>query len=247
MIAISSSRSAYLSAVIGVIICMVAWTPKQRIAVIGMTLGGILTLMVIIPRLITSILNLFLGVSDDPSIESRTDSFKVAWAFLSQHPFFGRGLGTFLPKYRIFDNQFLLLLVSVGVVGTVLFLGVFIVAVIQLVRAFRATRDQSTRDLAASLIGAVAAGVASLAFFDAFAFPMTMGAFFLVLGISGALTRQVLKPHEVSALDHNYGELPGFRRRPRRARVGRPGGNVSSPQARAATPEPRRSVGPTSP
>lgn len=196
VIAISSSRSAYLSAVIGVLICMVAWTRKQRYAVIGLTVSGILVLMVIIPRLITSITNLFLGVSDDPSIESRTDSFSVAWAFLTQHPFFGRGLGTFLPKYRIFDNQYLLLLVSIGVVGTILFIGIFIVAVTQLIRAHRKAEDQATRDLSASLVGAIAAGVASLAFFDAFAFPMTMGAFFLVLGISGALSRQVLDMHD---------------------------------------------------
>lgn len=192
VIAISSSRSAYLAAVIGVLICMIAWTPKQRVSVIGITLGGILALMVVIPRLITSILNLFLGVSDDPSIESRTDSFSVAWSFLTQHPFFGRGLGTFLPKYRIFDNQYLLLLVSVGLIGAVLFLGIMIVAMVQLVRAYRSSTDSATRDLAMALVASVAAGIASLAFFDAFAFPMTMGALFMVLGVAATFTRHAL-------------------------------------------------------
>ena len=38
-------------------------------------------------------------------------------------------------------------------------------------------------------MAAVLSGFCSLAFFDAFAFPMTMGALFLVLGIAGAFTR----------------------------------------------------------
>ena len=190
VIAISSSRSAYLSAIIGVVICMVAWTPRQRFAVIALGASGVLALMMVAPRLVGSITNLFLGLSEDPSIESRTDSFSVAWYFLSQYPFFGRGLGTFLPKYRIFDNQYLVLLVSVGLVGTALFVGVFVVAGVELIRTFRSVGDQPTRDLSVSVIAALGAGVASLAFFDAFDFPMTMGALFLVLGIGGALVRQ---------------------------------------------------------
>lgn len=192
VIAISSSRSAYLSAIIGVVICMIAWTPRQRASVVALAVGGVLTLIMIAPRLINSVVNLFLGVGGDPSIESRTDSFSVAWYFLVQHPFFGRGLGTFLPKYRIFDNQYLVLLVSVGLVGALLFIWVFIAAIAQLIRVNRSAPDQPTKDLAASLIAAIAAGVSSLAFFDAFDFPMTMGALFLVLGMAGALARQSL-------------------------------------------------------
>lgn len=207
VIAISSSRSAYLSAAVAVLICMVAWTPRQRYAVTTLSVGGLLMLALIVPRLINSIVNMFLGVSDDPSIESRTDSFSVAWLFLSQHPFFGRGNGTFLPKYRIFDNEYLVMLVSVGLIGTALFVGIFGMAALRLIRAYRSAPDESTRNLSASLIGAIAAGMASLAFFDASAFPMTMGTFFLVVGIGGALAKQVLRSPAVEA-DRGMGARP---------------------------------------
>lgn len=190
VIAISSSRSAYLSAAVGVAICAVVWSPRQRYALVGLSVAGFGTLMIAAPRLVTSMTNLFTGVSEDPSIASRTDSFSVAWYFLMEHPLFGRGLGTFLPKYRIFDNQYLLLLVSVGLVGTALFIGVLVVAVHQLLRVYRSATESATKDLAVALIGAIAAGASSLAFFDAFAFPMTMGTLFLALGVSGALSRQ---------------------------------------------------------
>ncbi len=48
-------------------------------------------------------------------------------------------------------------------------------------------RDEGTRDLAMALAAAVCAGFACLFMFDAFAFPMTIGTLFLILGMAGAL------------------------------------------------------------
>lgn len=192
VIAISSSRTAYLSGLLAVLICVVGWTARQRRIVLAVAVGGTLALMAVTPRLINSVIAMFTGAADDPSVESRTDSMGVAWKFLGEHPILGRGLGTFLPKYRIFDNQYLLLLVSVGIVGTALFVGVLLTSIVQLVRAYRSTKDQTTRDLSISLVAAIMAGALSLAFFDAFAFPMTMGTLFLIVGIGCAFTRQIL-------------------------------------------------------
>ena len=197
VIAISSSRTTYLAALVGIAICMLGWTARQRKIVIGLTVGGLLALVTVIPRLFTSIFNLFTGLSDDPSITSRTDSFTIAWHFLAQHPLFGRGLGTLLPRYRIFDNQYLLLLVSTGVIGTALFVGFLLTALLPLIRVRRIPQDNDTHDLAVSLIASIVAGALSLAFFDMFSFPMTMGCLFLIIGIGGALSRQVLTTAEM--------------------------------------------------
>ncbi|MCR2785004.1 MULTISPECIES: O-antigen ligase family protein [unclassified Microbacterium] len=188
-VAVSSSRSAYLGAIIGVVISAVAWGPKAR-KVAAIVLGaGLLLVAIAIPRLLNSIVGLFAGADEDPSIASRTDSFGFAWHFIVDSPVFGRGLGTFLPKYRIFDNQYLGMLVTLGIAGTAAFVAIGVVAISQLLRVRRTARDADTAPLAVSLVGAVAAGFASLAFFDAFAFPMTMGTIFLVLGMAGALAR----------------------------------------------------------
>jgi O-antigen ligase len=192
VVAISSSRTAYLTAIIAVAICMIGWNPRQRVVIGGLSLAAVMGLTVAAPNLVTSVIRLFTGVGSDPSIESRTDSFDFAWTFFTQHPLFGRGLGTLLPKYRIFDNQYLLLFVTVGIVGTLLFLTLATAAIAQLVRTHRAATEAADKDLAICLIGSLAAGFTSLLFFDAFAFPMTMGTLFFVLGLSGAFTRLVL-------------------------------------------------------
>lgn len=189
MIALSSSRSAYLGGLIGVAICLVAWTPRVRRRFLAVAVVGIGAVAVLAPRVLNSIVGLFTGVSDDPSIASRTDSFAFALRFLMENPWFGRGTGTLLPGYRIFDNQYLGLLVVVGIVGTVLFVAIAFVAVRGLLTVFRVASDAPTADLAVSLAASIVVGFTTLAFFDAFAFPMTMGTLFLALGLGGALIK----------------------------------------------------------
>ncbi|NYI75702.1 O-antigen ligase family protein [Nocardioides panzhihuensis] len=189
IIAASSSRSAYLGAAIAVAVCMIGWSRKQRVMVLGLAVGGLGLVFLVAPRIINSVTGMFVGAEEDPSVTSRTDSYGVAWFFVDRNPFFGRGLGTFLPKYRIFDNQYLQMMVSIGIIGVLLFAAFIIATFIQLARVYRACEDPKTRDLVVALIGAAAAGFAGLAFFDAFAFPMTMGTIFLVLGLASAVTR----------------------------------------------------------
>jgi O-antigen ligase len=98
-------------------------------------------------------------------------------------------LGTFLPKYRIFDNQYLGLLVTGGIIGTAAFIALGVVAIVCLLRLRARTTHTATRDLSVSLVAAIAVGFACLVMFDAFAFPMTMGCLFLLLGVAGCLRR----------------------------------------------------------
>jgi O-antigen ligase len=194
VIAVSSSRSAYLGAAIAGTICLLGWPGPRRRVLLALGVVGVAAAGTFAPRLFTSITGMFTGASEDPSVESRTGSYSVAWEFLSHHPWFGRGLGTFLPKYRIFDNEYLGLLVCVGVVGTLAFLALALVCIVELTRTARSSADAEHRALAVALVAAIVAGFASLAFFDAFAFPMTMGTVFLVLGLAGATVRLVAEP-----------------------------------------------------
>lgn len=186
---LTSSRSAYLGAIIALVVCMFGWSRERQLRVLLVGVTGLLSMAVVAPNFVSSVSTLFTGAGDDPSVESRTDSVPLALEFLAQHPWFGRGLGTFLPKYRIFDNEYLLLLVSIGVVGTVAFIGLGLTAAVTLLRLRTAVRDEATRDLAQSLCAAVVTGFICLFMFDAFAFPMTMGVLFLTLGLAGALRR----------------------------------------------------------
>ncbi len=189
IIPLTSSRSAYVGALIALGICFIGWSSRRRLQLLGVGVAGLVAMTVVSPNLLNSITRLFTGAAEDPSITSRTDSFSLAGQFIAQSPFFGRGLGTFLPKYRILDNQYLLLLVTIGIVGTLAFVALGVTAAVILARLRSTVRHEATRDLAMALVAAVCAGFSCLFMFDAFAFPMTTGMLFLVLGIGGALWR----------------------------------------------------------
>lgn len=190
-VALTFSRSAYVSIVVAVVILLVGWPMRRRVIFLAGT--GILAalLFVAVPRLFGIINSLFRNVGNDPSISSRTDSYALFWEFFQRWPIFGRGLGTFLPKYRIFDNEYLGLLIGVGIVGTVAFLALIVVAVRDALRARRLSVDPAIHDLGLTLVASIAAGALSLTAFDAFAFPMTMGTLFLLLGLAGAISRMI--------------------------------------------------------
>lgn len=185
-LALSGSRSAYVGFVVLFVVLLLGWPNKRRWTVGPLAVIGVAVLCLAVPPLFRSVRSMFVTAKDDPSIASRTDSYALAIQFFSRWPWFGRGMGTFLPKYRIFDNEYLGLLVSVGVVGTLAFVGVLVTAIVTLLRHRRLWADEGSRDLALSLVAGIAAGSLSLAFFDGFGFPMTMGTLFLTLGLAGA-------------------------------------------------------------
>lgn len=189
VVPLTSSRSAYLGAAVGVAICLTGWTWERRSTMLALIAAGIATMSVATPNLIKSIIGLFSGAANDPSIASRTDSYSLAMDFIGRKPWFGRGLGTFLPIYRIFDNEYLLLLVTVGLIGTLAFIALGAAACVCLIRLRMRLRDEGSKDLATALIASITTGFICLLTFDAFAFPMTMGTLFLVLGLAGALRR----------------------------------------------------------
>lgn len=185
-LALSGSRTAYVGLAAVLVVLMGGWPRALRWRIGSAVLGGAAVMALAVPALFRSIRSMFVTADEDPSIASRTASYAIVEQFVSQRPFFGHGLGTFLPKYRILDNNYLGLLIGVGVVGTIAFVAVPATAVWLLLRYRRLWVDERSRNLALSLAAGIVAGALSLAFFDGFGFPMTMGTLFLSLGISGA-------------------------------------------------------------
>lgn len=192
--ALTFSRSAYVSFGVALVILLVGWPARRRLNVGGVLVALCAVLFAAVPHLFGTITALFRNVGNDPSIASRTDSYDLAFEFIFQSPLFGRGLGTFLPKYRIFDNQYLGLLVGVGLVGTFAMVVLFAAGMRVSLQGARSGPDPANRDLGLTIAASVAAGTTSLATFDAFAFPMTMGTLFLVMGLGGALYRLTGSP-----------------------------------------------------
>jgi O-antigen ligase len=186
---ISISRSAIVSVVVALCFVMPLWSPQVRRRAYAAIAAIIAAVYVMVPGLIGTITALFTGISGDSSTKSRTGSWSLAAEFISRTPFFGRGFLTFLPAYRILDDQYVGILIELGFVGLIVFLGLLISGIADGLRLRRTGASYVDRSLGVALAGAVASALASFAMFDAFSFPMAAGLIFVILGCVGALRR----------------------------------------------------------
>jgi hypothetical protein len=188
---IALSRSALVGAVVGILVLIPALSKAARRAVgfgVGLTLVGV---FVLIPGMLGTLIGLFTGISNDDSAASRVDSYGIVWQYFLRHPIFGRGLFTFLPSYRILDNQYLGLLMDVGIVGVVAVLWLFLCGIFTGIRARKVSVDAQLRELCQALGAGVAVGATGFALFDGLGFPMAAGFLFLLLGLAGSAWRLV--------------------------------------------------------
>ena len=195
---ISISRSAILGAVVVMVLLLPTWSRSRRRLAYGCLclLGGVV--FIAVPGLLGTLKGSFTGVSSDSSALSRTGSYQIAGQYIARAPVTGRGFSTFLPAYRILDNQYLGILIELGVVGLLAVLALFAVGCITARQVRRRSADVETRQLAQALAASVAAGALSFALFDAFSFPMVSGLMFLVLGLTGALCTLQSREHRPS-------------------------------------------------
>jgi O-antigen ligase len=185
-IALSSSRSAFVCAAVGV--AMVLPRLDRRARWVVASGAGVLAVFVfvMVPGMLGSMLGLFTGIETDTSALSRVDSYGVALTFLARAPVLGRGFATFSPSYRIFDNQYLLSAVELGLVGVGLLVALFLGAIVVGSRVARTNTHNRLGLLSQGLVGGVATGATGFALFDALSFPMVPGLLFMLIGLVGA-------------------------------------------------------------
>jgi polysaccharide biosynthesis protein PslJ len=186
---ISLSRSALVSSLVVLCVLLPTWPKTMRRRAYLVLVGLLGFLYVFVPGLLGTLTGLFTGIVNDTSAESRTDSYGLAGQFISHSPLVGRGFFTFLPSYRILDNQYLLLLIETGVLGATALLVLFITGIASAIRARQRLNDPVDRQLAQVLMASVASVSVSFALFDAFSFPMVPSLVFLLLGCTAALVR----------------------------------------------------------
>jgi polysaccharide biosynthesis protein PslJ len=188
-VVLAISRSAVVCAVVGMLVAAVRWSPAVRRGALLATTGLLTLVFVTIPGMLGTLATMFTGLGSDSSTLSRVDSYATAGYFIDSAPLFGRGFATFLPTYRILDNQYLLLMVEVGLVGCAAFVALMASGVRSALRARRLATDPDVATRAQGLAAAALAGAVGLAFYDGFSFPMASGTLFLVLGLAGAQLR----------------------------------------------------------
>lgn len=197
---ISISRSAILGGAVGLLTLLPTWprSHRRRIYAAGTVMLG--SMFVVLPGFLGSLLGLFTNIGNDSSAQSRTDSYAIAWSFIVDSPIFGRGVATFMPSYRILDNQYLASLIETGIFGLGTLLIFFVTGIVtawQIRDTSPGPMDQVPTGAGVSLGPAIAAGIAactlSFALFDALSFSMATSLMFLLLGAAGAARRLAIE------------------------------------------------------
>lgn len=188
-IPLSISRTAIIGTIVCLAVMMPTWSRTARRATWVAVTAVAALLFVTVPGFIGTMSGLFTTIGSDSSAESRTDAYGVASEFILRSPVFGRGFATFLPSYWILDNQYLGLLIEVGVVGLAAMLWLITSGVLAARRSRALSNDPTVRSVSQAIAAAIICGAVSTALFDLLGFPMSAGLLFLVLGLSGALWR----------------------------------------------------------
>ncbi|GGH49074.1 O-antigen ligase family protein [Microbacterium album] len=222
---LSVSRSGLIGLVVAVIASLPALPAAYRwIVAAGGTLAAGVA-VVVVPGLFRTLVDLFSGIESDSSTLSRANGLARVPEFIESSPVFGLGFGTFLPRYYIFDNQWVLILLELGVLGLLAFGLLVLAAMWGAVSTVRRSPYGDVAALGRGIIAAIATSAVLFAFFDGLSFPGSAGVFFLLVGLSGA----------VRSIGHADGRIDVGRllARPESDREGEPHGrgNATLPHA----------------
>lgn len=216
LISVSALVGVSRSAIIGFALASVAMIPaiprRYRAAAVA---GGVLlvgAVVAAIPGLFSTTFALFSGAGTDSSTQSRVGGLSRAPEFIESSPLIGTGFGTFLPRYYIFDNAWVLMAVELGILGAAVFAGFVVSAVWSALRDRRRSGQPDVMIASYALAVALIVMAVMFAFFDALSFPISAGTFFLLAGLCGSMrnigaayaTLSVRRPRrEASRVDEN--------------------------------------------
>lgn len=185
----SVSRSAILALGVAAVAMLPAWRFRTtfNLAILG---GGfVMGVSVLQPGLLGTFRSLFSSVDSDPSIAGRTEDYAIATALILERPWFGQGVNAVPAGELLLDNQWLGLLISNGVVGTLLLTALVLAAMLLGWTTGRRASDTSARHLGFALAASVGAITASFFTFDTLSFGAASVTLFTLIGCVGALWR----------------------------------------------------------
>lgn len=188
-ILLAISRSAIICAAVSVVLMAAGWPLAAKFRTLAVVVVIAAFVFLTMPGVLGTITNLFTGINNDASVQSRTGSYDIAWDFIYRNLALGRGFGTFLPKYWILDNGYLGLLIEGGVLGLAALLILILTSIVIGRRAARNAAEAFDREVTRAVVIGIIAGATGLAFFDTFGFPQSAGVFFLLVGMAGASWR----------------------------------------------------------
>ncbi|HEY8472293.1 MAG TPA: O-antigen ligase family protein [Natronosporangium sp.] len=211
---VTLSRTGFVGLAVGLLVMGLFWDMRTRFNVAVFAAGLTAALIVVRPGLLGTLRALFASAGDDPSVQGRTEDYGPAFAYVAEHPWFGRGVGTFIPTlYRFIDNDWLVHLITVGYVGTAAYAGWHITAIALSIAAFRRSERAEDKHLCACLIAAQITAMVVAFFFDALAFTTHTTVLAILTGAAGAMWRFTHPSRQVRSSSPRLGPTGGLLRR----------------------------------
>ncbi|BEL08495.1 O-antigen ligase family protein [Actinoplanes sichuanensis] len=164
------------------------WRFRYNFLILAAGLTGVL--VVGRPGLLGTLTSMFLWADADPSVDGRTEDYAHVSAWFAQRPWLGRGPGTLIPDlYMILDNQWLLTLVTGGIVGVVALAALHLTSLWLAVVGFRRSTSEEDRHLCAALISTQILAILVALTFDSLGFTTFSFTLALLSGMCGAVWR----------------------------------------------------------
>lgn len=190
VIPISLSRTGVLALAAAILLFILVWPLRTtfNVLVIGFFLAALI--QVGKPGLLATLRALLFAGSNDPSVQGRLEDYAFVAPYIKERPWLGRGTGTWLPElYQLLDNQWLVTLVTTGIVGVAALALLFLVGIMIAGRVRRFSGNARDRDLAAVLAVTIGVAAVSAYTFDALYFSTYFITVHLLLGLAGAMWR----------------------------------------------------------
>ncbi|GAA3706890.1 hypothetical protein GCM10022204_25980 [Microlunatus aurantiacus] len=206
----SVSRSAIVVAAVALLVMFLGWPNRWRLAaLIAAPIAGVIG-PVALPGLLGTIRSLFTNLEDDPSVAGRTDDYELVSRLVEERLFFGQGLFTFIPMiYRTIDNQALVIMLELGIIGAIVFATLIVVGIFCSLTPRWSGESNQNRHLGLAVAASLLGIVISYFTFDALGFRQVAGMTFLLVGLTGAvwhLTRDSMRQREEA--EHQSAEAP---------------------------------------
>ncbi|SDT55694.1 O-antigen ligase family protein [Actinoplanes derwentensis] len=187
---IAISRTGILALVAAVGVMFFAWSWRTRYNMLFVGMAALVAMAVVRPGVLGTLKSMFLSADEDPSITGRTEDYEMVSYWFSQRPWLGRGPGTLIPDlYIMLDNQWLMTLVTYGIVGLVALAALHITCIAQAGVALRRSTTAEDKHLCAALISSQVVAILVGATFDSFSFTTFAFTLALMSGLSGAVWR----------------------------------------------------------
>ncbi|MFV2106836.1 O-antigen ligase family protein [Micromonospora sp. LOL_015] len=184
------SRTGFVALAIVLLVLMPIWAWRMRYNMMALGLVMFAGMAVVKPSLVTTITNMFLGASTDPSITSRTERYDMVGYYFTQRPWFGRGTGTWVsPQYQYLDNQWLAFALTNGVIGVMVLAALHVTAIVVALLARRRSTSERDRHLCSILVAVQLVAIAAGFTFDSLSFSTYATAMSLMVGMCGAVWR----------------------------------------------------------